>query len=67
MSKVAVKKTGYADIDNLLVNTHTLLKRGELLKKDIEISLRHKPVNPFTSRKAHLKNFKRFRSTLNNN
>lgn len=66
-SKVAVKKTGYDDIDNLLVATHTLLKQGELLKRDIDVSLKHKPVNPFSSRKAYLKKFKRLCSNLNSN
>ena len=64
-NKIAIKKTGYKDIDTRLVDTHTLLRQGELLKKDIEISLKYKPVNPYTSRKARIKKFLKLRSILN--
>lgn len=42
----AVKKTGYQDIDELLIDTHNLLKESDQLQKDIETALRFKPVNP---------------------
>lgn len=63
-TKLPVKKTGYADIDNLLLKTHSLLEEGELLMKDIDKSLKYKPVSPFASQKARIKRFRRFRSTL---
>ncbi|WP_019156916.1 hypothetical protein [Robertmurraya massiliosenegalensis] len=51
-TNVKVKKTGYEDIDNLLIQTHTLLAEGERLNKDIDNTLKYKPVSPFASRKA---------------
>lgn len=56
--KTSVKLTGYADIDNLLIKTHSLLKEGELLKKEIDASLKYIPTSPYasSSRKARLKN-----------
>jgi hypothetical protein len=63
---MGVKKTGYSDIDQLLLDTHNLLKQGELLKKEINISLKHKPVNPFALRKEKIKRYRKLYSKLNN-
>ncbi|OLS35433.1 hypothetical protein [Bacillus sp. MRMR6] len=46
-----VKKTGYSDIDQLLVEANNLINEGNELQKDIEVAVKFKPTNPFNSRK----------------
>ncbi len=50
-----VRKTGYEDIDKLLLEAQKLIQEGNELQKDIEIAVRFKPTNPFNSRKKREK------------
>jgi hypothetical protein len=45
--KKAVKKTGYKDIDEMLVNTHNLLQEVDQIQKEIAEALSYKPLDPF--------------------
>ncbi|PHB52890.1 hypothetical protein COE92_18330 [Bacillus wiedmannii] len=43
----SVKKTGYADIDKILMDAHKLIQEGNQLQQDIEVAVKFKPKNPF--------------------
>lgn len=47
--KSRVKKTGYADIDRILLNSHDLLKQSAQLQKDIKAALQKEDETPPSS------------------
>lgn len=49
--KETVHKTGYRDIDELLLETHHLLNEMTEIQKDIEKSLKYEPYNPYSKPK----------------
>lgn len=51
----SVKKTGYDDIDNLLVEAHKLIQEGNKLQRDIDVAVKFKPINPFNSQRKKFK------------
>ena len=58
--KKEVKKTGYADIDNLLVETHSLLLQGDQLKKDIDRTAQYRPLKLNSPNKKYERIIKNF-------
>jgi hypothetical protein len=58
--KEPIKKTGYGDIDDLLINTHNLLQEVDEVQRDIAEALEFKPVNPFKTPRPKWK----FRKTV---
>lgn len=49
--KQPIKKTGYDDIDSILIEAHKLIQESNKLQKDIEVAVKFKPQNPFKSRR----------------
>ncbi|RWR11905.1 hypothetical protein [Siminovitchia fortis] len=57
----SVKKTGYQDIDKILMEANKLLQEGDQLEKEIAQAVKFKPRIPYsTSKQRALKRF-RFR------
>ena len=61
MIKHTFKKTGYADIDELLSNAHILLEQGEKLRRDIDLNLQYKPKPLYLSHSTNKRFKKKFK------
>ena len=48
-STIKLKKTGYEDIDNLLLEAHKLIEEGNELQKEIEVAVKIIPNKSFIS------------------
>lgn len=54
-----IKKTGYQDIDEILIDVNELLLESDQLQKEIAEAIKFKPKNPsFSSRRRALKQFR---------
>lgn len=50
----SVKKTGYRDIDEILIEVNELLQEGDRLQKEIAEAIKFKPSKPYSASKQKM-------------